>query len=352
MSRILKIQAFCLLVLGNYNLFSNGLVNEQKNNSIEIIRSDNILSDLHQRIEQIKIRQKAIGQKIDSFQGRLNLLGERKLEGADNTEKPTYHPPYKPLDYDSFKSSTNVESTPLTSKNPGSPALYQKHETIPQTTTVASNDTPVPVHSSNSGTSEEIIDNRNSIGFYIGACFPHDVKLKMPGKAEFSAGFQAELEYKRSFNPFFFGFSVGAKFYEIDKVYDLPSASLFSAAGAPPSIANQLSSITLSGQRDGRNQLIYAAVDLGGKYDFSDKFFVNGQFSLGYAHSQHKIEFTNDSISSSDSHLYFGVMTGLGWHINDMTSLLLYYTLDGHSESDVYKSQVFSNAGLKLAIDF
>jgi len=172
LSRILKIQAFYLLILWNCNLFSNGLVNEQKNNSIEIIRSDNILSDLHQRIEQIKIRQKAIGQKIDSFQGRLNLLGERKLEGADNTEKPTYHPPYKPLDYDSFKSSTNVESTPLTSKNPGSPALYQKHETIPQTDPVALNDIPASVHSSNSGASEEIIDNRNSIGFYIGACFP------------------------------------------------------------------------------------------------------------------------------------------------------------------------------------
>ena len=59
------------------------------------------------------------------------------------------------------------------------------------------------------------------------------------GKAEFSPGFQTELEYKRSFEPLF-GFSVGAKFYEINKVYDLPSASLFSAAGAPVLTANQL----------------------------------------------------------------------------------------------------------------
>ena len=351
MNRFLKIQTFCLFILVNCNLFSDNLVNEHKTNPLEIIRSDNVLSDLHQRLEQIKKRQKVIGQKIDRFQGRLNLLGKRNLDRTDNIPKPT-QPPYWPYESDSYNSPINVDPPSLTSKNAGSPALSQKNETIPQTNPVASNDNPVPVHSSNSGASEEIIDNRNSIGFYIGACFPHDAKLKMVGKAEFSPGFQAEFEYKRSFNPFFFGFSVGAKFYEIDKVYDLPSASLFSAAGAPPSIANQLGSITLSGQRDGRNQLVYAALDLGGKYNFSDKFFVNGQFSLGYAHSQHKIEFINDPIKSSDSHLYFGVMTGLGWHINDMTSLLLYYTLDGHNESDVYKSQLFSNAGLKLAIDF
>ena len=351
MNRFLKIQTFCLLILVNCNLFSDNLVNEHKTNPLEIIRSDNVLSDLHQRLEQIKKRQKVIGQKIDRFQGRLNLLGKRNLDRTDNIPKPT-QPPYRPYESDSYNSPINVDPPSLSSRSLESPALSQKNETILQASPVTSNINPAPSHSSNLSTSEKIISDRNSIGFYIGACFPHDAKLKMPGKAEFSPGFQTELEYKRSFEPFYFGFSVGAKFYEINKVYDLPSAPLFSAAGAPVLTANQLSSITLSGQRDGKNKLIYAAVDFGGKYNFSDQFFITGQLSLGYAHSQHKIEFINDPIKSSDGHLYWAGMTGLGWQINETASLMLYYMLDGHGKSDIYASQQYSNTGLKLGIDF
>ena len=55
MNRYLKIQTFCLFILVNCNLFSDNLVNEH---DPLIIRSDNVLSDLHQRLEQIKKRQK------------------------------------------------------------------------------------------------------------------------------------------------------------------------------------------------------------------------------------------------------------------------------------------------------
>ena len=84
-----------------------------------------------------------------------------------------------------------------------------------------------------------------------------------------------------------------------------------------------------------------------------EKFFIDGRISLGYANSQHKITGLGDSsLKFSDDHLYWGTMAGLGWQINETASLMLYYMLDGHGKSDLYGSQLYSNTGLRLGIDF
>ena len=328
------------------------------NFSTRVAESNNLKNSvvqLRDRIESIKRRQSAMNQDMDEFKDRINQLI------IQSDKQSAFEDQNNILDLSFLSSSTEPQESndDYIADEPESfdtEPVYQEDSTVPPQDTIEQATEPQENQDIIAG--GEIIQfpqtKRNSVGFYVGACFPHDADLNGPGKAQFSPGFQFEAEYRRSFGSFFTGLSFGTKFYEIEKVYNLPSTSLLMAIpGVTEETANEMGNmITLEGSRDGKNYLFNAGLLFGGKYNFSDKFFINGRFSFGYALTKHKINFANNSIKASDDYLYLSLLTGLGWQINETASLMLYYMLDGHGKSDIYGSQLYSNTGLRLGIDF
>ena len=318
----------------------------------------NSVVQLRDRIESIKRRQSAMNQDMDEFRDRINKLM------IQSNKQSAFEDQNNILDLSLLSSSTKRPEVRENNDDhiADEPESFDAELVYQQDSTVLPQDpierAPEPQENQEVIASGELIQSpqtkRNSVGFYVGACFPHDVDLNGFGKAQFSPGFQFEAEYRRSFGSFFTGLSFGTKFYEIEKVYNLPSTSLLMAIpGVTEETANEMGNmITLEGSRDGKNYLFNAGLLFGGKYNFSDKFFINGRFSFGYAHTKHKINFANNSMKASDDYLYLSLLNGLGWQINETASLMLYYMLDGHGKSDIYGSQLYSNTGLRLGIDF
>ncbi|MEK9773709.1 MAG: hypothetical protein VW576_09110 [Opitutae bacterium] len=183
-------------------------------------------------------------------------------------------------------------------------------------------------------TNEEIIytnQNKNSFRFSYAICIPHDTDFANY-KMEYHTGHSIGLTYSRHHDWFFWGLHLGAKFFESDKMSDIPLWGDLPASG--------------------NNYSTNFSLISGLSYNLNEKFYVQGNIGVGINHSWDEIQLGSTTVKYNEANLYGALGAGIGIQFSEFVSMLLFYEIDVHGDSGRLDSRVFSQLGLKMGFHY
>lgn len=181
---------------------------------------------------------------------------------------------------------------------------------------------------------EEIINtkqNKNSFRFSYAICIPHDTDFASY-KMEYRIGHSIGFTYSRHHDWFFWGLQLGAKFFESDKMTDIPFWGNLPAKGN--NYSTNLSLIS------------------GLRHSLNDKFYVQGNIGLGINNSWDEIQLGSTTVKYDETNFYGALAAGIGIQFSEFISMLLFYEIDAHGDSGRLDSRVFSQLGLKMGFHY
>lgn len=183
-------------------------------------------------------------------------------------------------------------------------------------------------------TNEEIIysrQNKNSFKFSYAICIPHDTDFASY-KMEYRTGHSIGFTYSRHHDWFFWGLQLGAKFFESDKMTDIPFW------GNLPT--------------EGNNYSTNLSLISGLRHNLNDKFYVQGNIGLGINKSWDEIQIGSTTVKYDETNFYGALAAGIGIQFSEFISMLLFYEIDAHGDSGRLDNRVFSQLGLKMGLHY
>ena len=181
---------------------------------------------------------------------------------------------------------------------------------------------------------EEIIyskQNKNSFRFSYAICIPHDTDFASY-KMEYHTGHSIGLTYSRHHDWFFWGLQLGAKFFESDKMTNIPLWGNLPAKG--------------------NNYSTNFSLISGLKHNLNDRFYVQGNIGLGINKSWDEIQLGSTTVNYDETNFYGALAAGIGIQFSEFMSMLLFYEIDAHGDSGRLDSRVFSQLGLKMGFHY
>lgn len=172
---------------------------------------------------------------------------------------------------------------------------------------------------------------KNKLNFSFGFLLPENSTYRNYG-IQFEHGSQFELEYSRRFGSFTVGSSVAGKFYGNEKINGIPILGEMLTAG--------------------ENKIFMTSLLTGWKAQLNEVLFVEGKISGGIAFANQNLQILNNSITQSDSSLYYSTLIGMGLEWNKLASTMLYYQIDGFESAGNFGDQSFHQIGISLGLNY
>ena len=172
---------------------------------------------------------------------------------------------------------------------------------------------------------------KNELNFYFGFLLPKNSTFRSYG-IQFEHGSQFELEYERRFGSFSLGSSVSGKFYGNKKIIGIP-------------IVGEILT-------EGENKIFMTSLLAGWKTQLNEILFIKGKISGGVAFANQNLRILNNSITQSDTSLYYSSLIGIGLQWTNFANTMLYYQYDGFQSSGNLGDQSFHQIGVSLGMNY
>ena len=172
---------------------------------------------------------------------------------------------------------------------------------------------------------------KNELNFYFGFLLPKNSTFRSYG-IQFEHGSQFELEYERRFGSFSLGSSVSGKFYGNKKIIGIP-------------IVGEMLT-------EGENKIFMTSLLAGWKTQLNEILFIKGKISGGVAFANQNLRILNNSITQSDTSLYYSSLIGIGLQWTNFANTMLYYQYDGFQSSGNLGDQSFHQIGVSLGMNY
>jgi len=172
---------------------------------------------------------------------------------------------------------------------------------------------------------------KNELNFYFGFLLPKNSTFRSYG-IQFEHGSQFELEYERRFGSFSLGSSVSGKFYGNKKINGIP-------------IVGEMLT-------EGENKIFMTSLLAGWKTQLNEILFIKGKISGGVAFANQNLRILNNSITQSDTSLYYSSLIGIGLQWTNFANTMLYYQYDGFQSSGNLGDQSFHQIGVSLGMNY
>ncbi|MBT3666663.1 MAG: hypothetical protein HN548_04225 [Opitutae bacterium] len=173
--------------------------------------------------------------------------------------------------------------------------------------------------------------SKNELNLYFGFLLPEISTFRSYGM-HFEHGSQFELEYARRFGSFSIGSSVSGKFYENEKINGIPIVGEILTAG--------------------ENKVFMTSLHAGWKTQLNEILFIKGKISCGLASANQNLRILNNSITQSDTSLYYSSLIGIGMQGTNFANTMLYYQYDGYESAGNFGDQAFHQIGVSLGMNY
>ena len=188
-----------------------------------------------------------------------------------------------------------------------------------------------PSNMSESKDIKYIKPNKNSFSFSYAICIPHNTAFANYSM-EYHTGHSIGLTYSRHHDWFFWGLQLGSKFFESDKMSNIP------LWGDLPATGNNYST----------NFSLISGI----RHNFNDRFYFQGNLGFGINYSRDEIQLGSTTVKYNETNFYGASVAGIGIQFSEFMSLLIFYEIDAHGDSGRLDTRVFSQFGLKTGFHY
>ena len=268
------------------------------------------VKSLEQEVVEYKENIRNLQSRIKALQERYNDIGKRMGNNLVAAPKQT--------DPQRFASEQSLSTSP------------QEDQSIELVSVVPSPEDSSPTLSPKEFDAQSI-NKKNTLAYKYAICVPHETDFGNY-KIDYKTGHLVGIDYKRNSGIFSWGFDVSAKYYQTDKINNVPGIGFVDASGDNLSISSSLLT--------------------GFHYRFNDILFTEANLGVGINYSNDEIIIGSNKLELNDTNFYGSLDFGFGAQLSEYLQLVLFYKLDGHGSSGKLENQLFSQFGLSLGMNY